>query len=102
MSNDNARIVASVQAKGISAWLDGLTRDDNPYTLTTKAGKRFAREWLQAYNRASQGVTCDACEKWLAGVRQYHIVYSNGFNYCLCVTCQLTDVQPPELANGLK
>lgn len=101
MSNDNARMVAGVQAKGIKAALDGLSRDDNPYTLTSKAGKRFAREWLQAYNQAEHGVTCDACSKWL-GALKYHIEYSNGWNYCLCLTCQLTDVKPPELAQGIK
>jgi hypothetical protein len=102
MNNDNQRIVASVRAKGTCAALDGLTRDDNPYILTTKLGKRWAREWLQAYNQAEHGVTCDACSKWLAGVRQYHVVYSNGFNYFLCIKCELIDVKPPELVQGLK
>jgi len=96
------KIAASVRAKGISAALDGLTRDDNPYTLTSKLGKRWAREWLQAYNQAEHGVTCDACSKWLSGYRKYHIVYSNGFNYCLCNTCQLTDVKPSEIMLGIK
>jgi hypothetical protein len=102
MSIDNQRFTAGVQAKGTCAWLDGLTRDDNPYTVRTPLGRRWARVWLSAYNQAQHGVTCDACRKWLSNERKYHYEYSNGFNYFLCITCQLTDVKPPELTHGLK
>jgi hypothetical protein len=101
MSDTSQKRVATVQAKGTCAWLDGLTIADNPYTVRTRLGKRWAKVWLQAFDSAQHGVTCDACSKWLSSARGYHYVYSNGFNYFLCVKCQITDVKLPELIGAL-
>ena len=87
--------IATVQAKATCAWLSGFTRDDNPYSIATKSSRRWARLWLQAFDAASHGVTCDACSKWLSSERGFHFEYSNGFNYFLCIKCQITDVQSP-------
>ena len=92
MSERNERGIATVQAKAICAWLDGLTRNDNPYVVSTPLGKRWAKVWLQAFNAASHGVCCDACHKWLNHDKGYHYVYSNGFNYFLCINCKITDI----------
>ncbi len=97
MSEHGDKQRTTVQARAVCAWLDGLSRDDNPYTIRTVTGKRWAKCWLQAYDAASHGVVCDACKKWLSRERGYHFEYSNGFNYFLCVKCKITDVKPPNV-----
>ena len=99
MSVVTDKITATIRAKAVCAWLDGLSRNDNPYTVSTRLGRRWARVWLQAYSSAEHGVCCDACSRWLSKDRGYHYVYSNGFNYFLCTSCQITDVKPPDVAN---
>ncbi len=94
MSDIHAKQCATIQAKGTKAWLDGLSRDDNPYTVRTKAGKRWAKVWLDGYNQAEHGVTCDVCKKWLSNARGYHTEYENGFTYWLCLTCGIDAIAP--------
>src|SRR5215212_940987 len=100
-SETYSKQIATVQAKGTCAWLDGLTIADNPYPIHNKPHRKWARLWLQAFDCAQHGVTCDACGKWLSNIRGYHYVYSNGFNYFLCNKCQIIDVKPPELIGAL-
>lgn len=87
MSDTHDKQLATVKAKGSEAWLVGLTRDDNPYTVTSKQGRKWARVWLQGFSQAEHGLTCDTCDKWLSKQRGYKFEYHNGFIYWLCATC---------------
>ncbi len=95
MSDKFTKSVATVQARGTCAALDGLTLNDNPYVISTALGRKWARLWLYGFDRAKQGIGCDACKKRLSKQRGYHYEYSNGFNYFLCTECKITDVKPP-------
>lgn len=90
MSEQHDKQCTTVKAKAIHAWFDGLSRNDNPYMITTKLGRRWARVWLDGFKQAEQGITCDTCGKILVK-KTLHIEYSNGFNYFYCNKCVVNE-----------